>query len=151
MKKDKTERAAAYAYRLFSIRPRSEKELKDRLYKKGFDHKTAQRVISLLKEKKIINDVKFAKLWIESRMRRNPKGDILLRRELRDKGISGSLIDKALSEKGENESHTARSIAEKKIESLKSLPKQKARKKLFDFLARRGFRFDIIEEIVREI
>lgn len=149
-KKDKTDKAVAYAYRLFSVRPRSEKELKDRLFRKGFGGAIACKVISILKEKNIIDDLKFARLWIESRMRQRPKGDMLIRRELRQKGVSDPIIEKALSEKEGNEGDTCRHLARKKMETLGKLPREKARKKLFDFLMRRGFDFGVIEEVIRE-
>ncbi len=150
MRKNNADKAVSYAYRLFSIRPRSEKELRDRLFRKGFGSATVHDVISLLKEKNIIDDFKFARLWVESRMRTNPKGDMLLRKELRMKGISASIIEKVLSEKESGEGSLARTLAGQRLESLKKLPKEKARKKLFDFLARRGFDFDVIEDTVKE-
>ena len=149
-KKDKTDKAFAYAYRLFSVRPRSEKELRERLRGKGFGGATAYKVILLLKEKKIIDDLGFARLWVESRMHANPKGDMTLRRELGQKGISAAIIDSALSERQGCEGDTCRFLARKKMETLGKLPKEKARKKLFDFLARRGFNFDIVKDVVRE-
>ena len=148
--KNKTDKATAYAYRLFGIRPRSERELKQRLFGKHYDHETISGVISSLKEKDIIDDVEFARRWIESRRRTNPKGDRLLRKELREKGVSATVIDTVLAEKKESENSVVRALAGKKAESLKNLPKQKARKKLFDFLARRGFDFDVIGEAVNE-
>jgi len=149
-KKDKNDKAVAYAYRLFSVRPRSEKELRERLSGKGFGGATACKVISLLKDKNIIDDLRFARRWVESRMRAKPKGDMALEIELRQKGISADVIEKVLSEKQENEGDVCRRLAMKKMEALGKLPKEKARKKLFDFLARRGFNFEVIEEVVRE-
>ena len=150
MKKSKTDKALSYAYRLLNIRPRSEKELRDRLHRKGFGQTTVNDIIPLLKEKNVIDDYRFAKLWIESRMRRIPKGGILLRRELREKGVSLSVIDKALSEEEIDEASLARDLAEKKFKTLKGLPKEKVKKKLFDFLARRGINFDTINDIITE-
>ncbi|OGW75464.1 MAG: hypothetical protein A2Z72_07125 [Omnitrophica bacterium RBG_13_46_9] len=149
--KDKTDNAIAYARRLFTVRPRSERELRDRLLKKGFERDNVSEAISFLKEKKIINDLGFAKLWVESRMHTNPKGHKLLQKELRGKGVSDSVIEKVLAEKEEDEDSVVRAIAAQKSDRLKSLPKHKARKKLFDFLARRGFDFDVIESAVKEL
>jgi len=150
MAKDKTTRAITYAWRLFNIRPRSEKELKERLLQKGFDRASISGAVSFFKEKDIIDDLMFARLWVESRMHAAPKGDMLLRRELREKGISDSIADKVLSEKEEKEEPVARGLAEKKLRTLKGMPEEKVKKKLFEYLARRGFKFDLIEEIVRD-
>jgi len=151
VKKNKSGKAIAYAYRLFSLRPRSEKELKDRLFRKGFGRATALEVVALLKEKRIIDDLKFANLWVESRMRTSPKGAVLLRKELREKGIEGAIIEKVLSERGEvNEEGLARELAAQKLKSMRGLSEEKAKKRLFGFLARRGFSFDTIGGIVRD-
>jgi len=119
------------------------------LLRKGFGAVSCG-VISALKEKKIIDDPGFARLWVESRMRANPKGDMALGKELRQKGISAAVIEQVLSERPCGERDTCRTLAEKKMETLGKLPKDKARKKLFDLLARRGFNFSIVEDVVRE-
>jgi regulatory protein len=150
MKKTKAGKATAYAYRLFSIRMRSERELKDRLFKKGYGSAAVYEVTRLLKEKNIVDDSKFARLWIESRMRTNPRGDMALRKELRMKGVDGAIIDKVLSEKEGNEESIAMALAKQKVESLKNLPEDKAKKKMFDFLARKGFKFEVIEDVIKE-
>ncbi|MFH1593334.1 MAG: regulatory protein RecX [Candidatus Omnitrophota bacterium] len=145
-----TEKAFTYAQRLLGIRPRSEEELTDKFRKKGYSGADVFQVVSSLKEKGIIDDSRFARLWIESRLRSSPKGEMLLRRELKQKGISSEIIEKALSENKVSEDSTARMIAAKKMASLKGVGKMKAKKRLFDFLARRGFNSGTIEDIINE-
>ena len=152
MKKDKTDKAIAYAHRLLNIRPRSEHELRDRLFRKGFSRTATQNTISLLKDSSIIDDVRFARLWIDSRMQTNPKGSLQLRRELQAKGVASSVIDRVLSEEGrEKDGSVIRKLAERKKEELRRVPDVAARKKLFAYLARRGFTFDSIEDVLREL
>ena len=127
MRKNKDDKAAGYAYRLLSIRPRSEKELKRRLFKKGFGQATVSEVISSLKDKRIIDDLKFSRLWIESRMRTSPKGDMLLRKELAQKGVAPLTIDKALSEKSGNENSVVAALAQKKIKGLEKVLQKSVR------------------------
>jgi len=151
MKKSKHDKALSYANRLLSIRQRSERELRNRLFEKRFSSDTVNSIIEELKNRKLVDDLKFARLWIQSRMDLNPKGNMLLKKELRDKGISSSIIERSLSEREETEVGLASTVAEKKLASLKGLPKEKVRKKLFDYLARRGFNFSVIEEILNEV
>ena len=150
MKKSETEKTVAHSYRLLSIRPRSEKELRGKLREKGFGHDVIQEAVSLLKESKIIDDAKFAELFVESRMRTNPKGKTLLKKELIQKGIEASIIEKVLGEESKDEDSLVRELARKKMETLKKEPKEKIRRKLFSYLAQRGFDFEIINEIIRE-
>lgn len=149
MKKSNLDKAATYAYRLLSIRPRSERELKERLFQKRYKKDITNKVIESLKEKEVVNDLKFAKSWIDSRTRRNPKGKALLKLELRAKGVKASVIEEVLKEKKDDIS-TVRELANKKMNTLKKEPKEKAKRKLFSYLARRGFDFDIINDVLRE-
>jgi len=149
-KKSNSDKAIAYACRLFSIRARSESELRKRLSERGFSGTVVRRTVAFLEEKGIVSDLKFARQWVESRMRTKPKGNMVLRKELRQKGLSSAVIERVLSERGSNEGDVCRLLAKKKMEALEKIPKEKARRRLFDFLARRGFDFDLIEDAVRE-
>ena len=151
MTKEPPEKARAYAYNLLRIQPRSEKELSFRLKKKGFSESISKETVSLLKKKGLLNDLKFARAWVRARLKSNPKGDIVLRYELHTKGISGEIIDKVLSENPECEEVIAKRLAGDRIKALRGLPKLKAKKRLHDYLARRGFKCDIIEEVVNRL
>jgi regulatory protein len=151
MEKDKTGKAISYSYRLLTLRPRSEKELRGRLLRKRFNRVTVENVISILKEKNIIDDVKFARRWIESRMNTSPKGSMFLRKELRDKGVPASVIDGALSETKAGEGSVARALAGEKMKKLTNLPREEAKRKLFGFLARRGFSYDVVKSALEEL
>ncbi len=151
MSKDEIEKAKAYAYNLLRVQPRSEKELSFRLKKKGFSESTSKETVFLFKKNGLLNDLKFARAWVDSRLKSNPKGDIVLRYELAAKGISGKIIDKVLSENPECEEVIAKRLAEDRIKALIGLPKLKAKKRLYDYLARRGFKCDIIEDVVERL
>ncbi len=151
MTKEPPEKAKAYAYNLLRVQPRSEKELSFRLKKKGFSESTSKETVSLFKKNGLLNDLKFARAWVDARLKSNPKGDIVLRYELTTKGISGNIIDKVLSENPECEEVIAKRLAGDRIKALRGLPELKAKKRLHDYLARRGFKHDIIEEVVNRV
>jgi len=116
--------------------------------RKGYSPGDTGGALSYFREKGILNDFEFARAWVESRMRSNPRGRMLLEKELRQKGIARAITEKVLSAfKGEEE-EIARRLADSRMRSLRNLPRQKAKKKLFDYLARRGFKFDTIDEVV---
>ena len=151
MSSEQSEKAKRYTYNLLRIRPRSEKELILRLRKKGFSEKTVNDVVSFLKKEELINDLEFAKEWVDSRLRTTPKGKTLLKEELAAKGISPSIIDKTLSEKMQDEEKIAKDIAEEKLKALKGLPQIKIKRKLFDYLRRRGFEEETVENIINSL
>jgi len=146
-------RAKNNAYALLRMRPRSEYEIRNRLKLKGYDESIIEGVVNSLKRLGDIDDRKFAKLWMESRMHMNPVGDVVLRHELREKSVSDSIIEATLTEKAEkyDEYEVAFSMAKERFERLKKLDRQKAMKRIYDFLLRRGFKYDNIRKIVEEL
>lgn len=137
--------------KFFSYRPRSEKELQDWFKKKNVGEETKKLVIRKLQKLGYLNDEEFAKWWIEQRTTFKPMGRRLLEMELRQKGIAKDLITKLLHGYVATERDQAQKIAEKKWERLKSLPYKESREKLGAFLARRGFSWEVIKEVVDEI
>ena len=153
------ERFYNFALRFLSYRPRSEKEVRDRLkikYKKSNlkDLKLIiDRVIERLKKHKFINDEEFAKWWIESRLRFKPRSLRLIKLELKQKGIDSETINKIINDKGLmiNDLEQAKKLVEKRIVRLKGLDKQKVYEKLGRFLASKGFNWDTIKKTIDPI
>ncbi|MCM8790836.1 MAG: recombination regulator RecX [Candidatus Omnitrophica bacterium] len=143
-------RARNNAYSLLRSRPRSEAEIRARLKLKGYGPSVIEDTVGFLKRCGEIDDAKFARLWVESRMRFNPMGKMVLRRELKEKGISDSIIEATLAEKDADydEYKVAFSMAKEKFGRLAKIESKKALKRLHDFLARRGFAYDIIQRII---
>lgn len=149
----KRQKARNNAYCLLRSRPRSERELRGRLKMKGYDEGTVDGVIADLKKSGEIDDAKFARLWVESRINFNPMGEIVLRQELKAKGVSDAIIDAVMEEclKGYDEYGTASRMAAEQFRRFAKLDKRKAMKRLYDFLTRRGFKFEIVEKVIGEI
>jgi len=147
------QRAQRNAYALLRVRPRSEQELRSRLTDKGFAGPVVDRVTSDLKKRGEIDDVKFTRFWIRSRTNFKPVGDVILRHELRTKGISDSIIEATLAAEdiSFNEYEVAKKMAEERLKRLQRLDSRKALKRLYDFLTRRGFKFDVIHRIIEEL
>ena len=141
------------AYSLLRARPRSESELRQRLKMKGYGDEIVEAVVNDLKRVAQIDDAKFARLWIESRMHSNPAGDVVLRHELKEKGLSGPVIEAALEEKTRDydDYSVAFSMAEERFKRLVKLDKKKALKRLYDFLSRRGFAYDVVRRVIENI
>ncbi len=144
-------------YSLFSIRQRSEKEVKDYLRNLNFKRKIADKeqvsemtidlLIERLGEKGLLNDEQFAKAWVDSRRRSKKKGVIALKVELYQKGIAKEIIERVLAEEVD-EKELARKALEKKLNSWKSLPVLEFKKKAYQYLARKGFEYSIIETVI---
>lgn len=146
---DTVEKAKDSAYRLISLRPRSIAEIQQRLRKKGYDADVIEQVIDRLVDLDFLNDETFAQFWVEQRDTFKPRSHMALRQELQQKGIDRSIIDEALT--ASDETVAARAAAEKKARQLARYPEDEFKKKLGQFLQRRGFRYALIKEIMDEL
>ena len=146
-------RATNNAFALLRQRPRSECEIRERLKLKGYGSDLVDEVIEAVRHAGEIDDARFAKLWVDSRMHANPAGDVVLRHELKDKGVSAAIIDAALAKKAEdyNEYDIALSMASERFGRLKKLDRKKALKRVYDFLLRRGFTFETVRKVVEKV
>jgi len=146
-------RAKNNAYALLRQRPRSEYEIRNRLKLKGYDDTIIEEIVAFLKKTGDIDDHKFARIWMESRMHRNPMGDVVLKHELRSKGVKDSIIEATLSEKAAkyDEYEVAFSMASERFKRFKKLDRAKAMKRIYDFLMRRGFKYDTISRIIENL
>lgn len=144
--------------KFFSVRARSEKELRDYFRIKNYKLKRKNKeqissslvnsVIEKLKDTGMINDEKFAKAWIEARSKKY--GLQKIKQELYHKGITKEIIEEIFSQYTANSQEVAQRFLEKKIERWKNLKPLEFRKKAYDFLLRRGFEYDLVKEIVEK-
>jgi len=154
MKKTREYRKAwESALRLLNYRERSIKELEGRLLEKHYSPPTIDAVIKRLLELDLLDDSKFAQLWTRSRVRFKPRSAWLIGRELREKGIAEEIIQQVIEEEftPEQELEAAMSLAEKQARRYRGEDPEKARRKLFAFLARRGFSPDKIWACLGEV
>jgi regulatory protein len=147
------QKALNNAYCLLRQRPRSEQEIRKRLKLKGYEDDVVNEVVLALKKSGELDDAKFARLWVDARINFNPMGEIVLRQELKAKGVSDAIIDATLAECLEtyDEFEAALKMAREQFERFAKLDKRKALKRIYDFLVRRGFKFEIVERVLDEI
>jgi len=148
--KDSRDKLYNKALKFLSYRPRSEREVRDYLEKKGGDTKIVEEITGKLKKQNLVDDHAFTTWWIEQRSRFRPKGKHLLWLELLKKGIKKEIIEDSLfSEKEELD--LAKKAARKKVKSYKNLEPLEFRQKMTAFLARRGFNWEVIKKVLEEI
>ncbi|MEW6685752.1 MAG: RecX family transcriptional regulator [Candidatus Edwardsbacteria bacterium] len=144
-------KAREYALNLLSIRPRTKKELEQRLKRKEFETEIISKVISRLEEVGLIDDEKFARLWTESRLASKPMGPNRLKEELWQKGISPEIIEESLKEftNKDEQIGIAKELVKRKTRQYVSLSPEVMKRRLMGFLSRRGFSYEIIKEVLR--
>lgn len=143
------DQAFNYSLKYLSYRARSIKEVYDYLVRKNFVEDTINAVLKKLIDLKFLDDVAFAKQWIDERQRIKGKSKFVIKNELRLKGLSNDTIEPLLEEaKGDFE--TARLLFEKKKKTLDKLPPDQFKRKMAGFLQRRGFSFETIIKLFKQ-
>lgn len=140
----KEERARAYLLKLLKHRPRSRHEAFVRLQQKGFSEEIVESVLEQAARAGVLDDAKFAQLWVEDRLARRPRSRRMLERELRAKGIAPEHIQRALARAGLDEEALVRELIAERSSRLRSLDEQTRLRRLVGFLRRRGFSERII-------
>ena len=148
-------RAKEKALIFLNYRSRSVEELRHKLLEKGFSERTVQMVIDDFIRVGLLNDRQFALDFALSRMVQKPMGKRLLRQELLSKGIDEKIILNTIDESygGRSEVDVARELIQKRMQKYRqdSENRLKVRKKLSDFLLRRGFGWDVIGEVMGDL
>ena len=121
----------------------SEKEVWDNLTGKGFEESTVAAVIAKCREYRYLDDAEYARTYVQSY--RRTKGEIRLRIELRQKGVTDRLIDAALEEV-DDFGDSALEQAEKYLRGRPRDAKTKAG--LYRFLASKGYPNDTVYGII---
>lgn len=133
------EKVFAKVINFISFRPRSVKEVKDRLYTYiGPDEEDAKNaLIARLEKLGYLNDLEFARWFAQSRRANRPRSIRQLASELYAKGVPKEIISQVLGEGGDD--HEA-------IRTLIAKKSGLAPDKLIAYLARKGFSWEIIKE-----
>lgn len=144
-------KAQSYSLRLLSIKLRTEKELKEKLFQKSYPNEIIDQLIDKLIQSKLIDDERFASLWIENRKNLKNKSTYVIRQELKIKGVSEEIINNALS-KGTTSSdlESAKKLLERKSHLFSKKTGRDKTLKQQQFLARNGFSWDVIKKVTKE-
>jgi regulatory protein len=144
-------REAGYqqALRFLEPRVRSQAEVIRNLQRHDYPESVITEVIERLKRARLVPDASFAQNWVENRSEFRPRGRRLLAMELRQRGLSAEAIAEATAELDEDD--LAYQAGLKQARKLRGLDRVAFRQKLWSFLARRGFGYDVAAPVVDRI
>ena len=129
-------------------RPRSEFELRERLQRRGFDGDSVDAVLAKLKEQGLVDDMAFAQFWRDNRQSFSPRSQWLTKLELRQKGVAADIIDQVVDVADDESAYRA---ALSKARSLSPSDYQSFRRRLGEYLKRRGFGYGVINHTVERV
>lgn len=149
--KDEKEKARGDALRFLKFSLRSEQEIREKLSQKEYSKGVIEETLASLKRSGLVDDEVFARLWVESRIKR-PLGRNRLRRELKEKGVDAGWIDAALERVSEDydEKKVIRDLVRQKVKRMRDPEADKVKARLFGYLVRRGFPKNLVIETILE-
>jgi len=148
-KSDHFHRCLNAAYQYLSYRPRSEAEVSGRLKRRGFDGDCIEAVVARLKERGLVDDVAFAQFWKENRESFSPRSQRLTKLELRRMGVVSDIIEQVVDDVDDGDSAYRAALGKTRHWPLSDY--QSFRRRLGEYLRRRGFNYEVINHTVERV
>ncbi len=142
-------RAVDSAAHFLGYRPRSMEEVRQNLAGKDFPPPVIAIALERLVERGYVDDLAFARYWVQNRSTFKPRSRPALRSELRQKGIAEDIIQEALADLDEDS--LAYEVAQQRALRFRNPTREDFRKKLGSLLQRRGFSFTTVRETLDQL
>ena len=144
-----------YALNLLSARPYSTQALHRKLIQKEYTAADADDAIRRLVSAGLLDDAKYAEQYARSKMLSTGASKRRLTQDLYRKGIKGDVaataIDNVVVDEEIDTAAVVERVARKKLAQLGDLEPLVLRRRLFAFLARRGYDIDEIKRVVASL
>ena len=147
-------KAKAAALDYIAYQARTQTEVRRKLVRKGFSDTIADEAVARMHELGYLDDEAYARAYARGRLAGRGHGPQRIRTDLRRRGVAPKTIDAVLDDLVEADDlrETALRHGRKRWLRLASEEdERKRRKKLSDFLVRRGYDYDLIREIVETL
>lgn len=132
------------------LRPRSEREIDNYLKRKKVHESMWKDLIEKLQHFELLDDTKFAKWWVDQRLAFKKISSKVLKLELFKKGIKREIVEDILDENPIDEEKMAKELLARRAYKWEGLESREAKQKKFQYLAGKGFAFDVVEKILSE-
>jgi len=143
------------ALNMLAFRARSSSELARSLVRKGEEKAHVDWAIARLQEQGLLDDAAFARAFTRSKVVGGKQSRRRVEQELARKGVARTVAGEAIDDVFEDEAVDQRSIVEeaarKKLRSLAGLEPAVQRRRLYAFLARRGYDLDDIRAAIDSV
>lgn len=142
-------KAKSIALNFLAHRKRTEKEITDKLKEKGFEESIVDKTLVYLKNYGLVDDKDYANSFVKDKVKLNKHGPQRIKYDLYRKGVSQEIIKEVLME--DDEYPRALELAKKKMSSYRNDDRDKIYRKLGGFLQRRGYSYDCISKVLKEL
>jgi len=147
-------RARRAALDLIAHRAQTEGEIRRKLARKGFSEAAAEGAVERMRDLGYLDDEAYARAYVRGKHAGSGHGPQRLRADLLRRGVKPATIDAALAEEVADDAllETALEHGRRRWLRLASEPDpRKRQKRLSDFLARRGYGYDVIREVLEAV
>ncbi|MEP7346475.1 MAG: regulatory protein RecX [Gemmatimonadaceae bacterium] len=143
------------AVELLGVSQRSTRDLQRRLVQKGAGKVHVEAAIIRLAALGYLDDSAFAESLVRSRLVEGGSSKRRVEQILLRKGVARSVADeaiqRAIDENGTDERVAALQVARKRLKTLRSLDPATRKRRLYGFLARRGYDAGAISLVLRDL
>lgn len=134
---------------------KSSRDLRMKLIQKKFEPKLVDMAIAELQSMGLLDDAVYAESLARSKALSGKQGKMRIQQELRKRGINATqaqdAIEKVYEENDISEVDAVLELAQKKAASYRGIDVATQKRRLFGFLARRGYNAGIISDAMRKI
>jgi regulatory protein len=141
--------ARRYALLLLRYRGRSEKELRERLKKKGYQAEEIETTVAYLLDSGFLDDRVLAENLKRQAMTNKLLGFEGARRFMQLRGLSKEIIEETLAYHEDDELSNIRKLIEKKQRSINRYPEPKRTRSLMGSLMRKGYSVALIRKALK--
>lgn len=138
-----------HVLRYLSYRPRTEAEIQKYLQKKSAGEDVIDYVLERLKSGGLVNDERFAQIWVENRAELRPRSRRALVYEMRQRGISDEIIQESLEQISDDDQAYQAALHHRR--KIIHLDWNEYRQKMLRYLAQRGFSYDVSSGVARRV
>jgi regulatory protein len=146
---DGYEAAYHHALKFLNFRQRSQAEIRQNLKERDTPEEIIDAVMERLVELGLVDDARFAQDWIDNRSEFRPRSRRALMFELKQRGVNMQTIEQSLETL--DEERLAIQAARKHARKLQGMDWPSFRQKMYGFLTRRGFNYEISAPVVAQI
>lgn len=147
--------AYEYSLKLLTARSYTARSLLRKLIQKGIEPEEAEAVMARLQSSGLVDDAKFAEQFARGKVMMGGASKRRVVQDLRRKGIAQPIADLAIAKVFADEDVDPAAMAEKaarkKVSQMGDLDPLVLRRRLFGFLARKGYELDDIKRVVSKV
>lgn len=149
--KDKEKEIFYKICRFCSYRERCISEVVQKMNDKAVESSLQEKIITLLLEENFINETRYAQSYVRGKFRTNHWGRVKIRQYLKSKGINNQAIEIGFKEIDEDVYiGSILRLIESKNKQVKDNNNFIRRKKIADYLIRKGFESDLVWENINQ-